>query len=98
METLPVELGNKPARVCAVSLSHVFAYTRTNRHVLLVLAYITAVEITKEFTSQQHVESIEVPSCNCPTILKINPWQIRCCSAILLKLHSYSCKTVSTVS
>lgn len=95
--SLPVELGNKPARVCAISWSHVFAYVHTNTCVLLVLAYITAVKISKVFRSQQHVESIEVHSCNYPAILKINPWQMHCNSAVLLKLHSYSCKTVSTV-
>lgn len=49
----------------------------TQIHTLLVPVYITAVEITEEFRSQQHVESIEVHLCNHPTILKINPWQIR---------------------
>jgi len=65
---------------------------------VLLLACITAVEITEGFRSQKHVESIEVHLYNHPIILKINPWQIRCDSTILLKLHSYSCKTVSTVS
>lgn len=76
-ERLPVELGRKSARVCAFSQSAAFAYEHTKTHALLVPVYITAVEITEEFRSQQHVESIEVHLCNRPTILKINPWQIQ---------------------
>ncbi|KAJ7414234.1 Transcription factor COE1 [Pitangus sulphuratus] len=59
VESLPVELGNNPARVCAPFPSHVFAYVHTNEHKLLILVYKTAVEITEEFRSQQHVESIK---------------------------------------
>lgn len=47
VESLPVELGNKPARVCAISLSYMFAYVCTNTHVLLVLACLTVMEITR---------------------------------------------------